>query len=137
MKKANGIHWLAPTIIVGSLILGALLALGHHLFYSSLRGTTARDDNLHILYSQVSRQQLNTAAGTAFAFLVKAALTSAVSTAYIQIFWRVVTRASRPATLESLDTTFSAPTSVLSLYKVWIWWQYPLLFSLAVTAWSV
>ena len=137
MTASKSIHWLAPTTIISSLILGALSAVGHHIFYRSLEGTVAQDDNVNILGSRVSRQQLNIAGGTALAFLVKAALTTAVATAYIQLFWRAITRNARSASLETLDTVFSAFSNVFMLGKVWVWWRYPLLFSLAATAWSV
>ena len=131
----NGIHWLAPTTILLSLAAGVLLAIGHHLFYRSLRGKQVRTRGYEILGSDVSPQQLNLAIGTAFAFLVKAALVTAVSTAYIQLLWRALLRAARVSTLGNLDAVFSGLGNIISLSKVWIWWHYPLLFSLAIVAW--
>lgn len=136
-KRSNGIHWLAPATIATSVLIGAILSLGHHLFYSSLEGTAVGDGDLDILGSRVSRQQLNLAGGTAFTFLVKAALTTAVSTAYIQLFWRAATHTAKPPTLATLDTGFAALSNIFLLLKVWFWWHYPLLLFLALTAWCV
>lgn len=32
------IHWLSPTLMIGTFLAGVLLAVGHHLYYQSLRG---------------------------------------------------------------------------------------------------
>ena len=126
-------HWLAPTTILSALIAGILFALGHHFFYSSLSGHAVGNANYHILGTSISHQEINTTAGTAFAFLVNFALGAAIATAYAQAFWRAVLR--RKATLESLDATFSVLSDALSLAKVWIWWHYPLLLCVALIAW--
>ena len=135
MAKNANIHWQAPTTVVLALAAGVLFAAGHHLFYKSLDGTPAANIGYNILGSQVSPQQLNIAGGTAFAFLVKACLVTALATAYVQLFWRAMLRKSREVTLERLDTTFSALSNVHYLLKLWIWWRYPVLFLLALIAW--
>lgn len=131
----SGIHWLAPTTILLSLAVGVLLAAGHHLFYRSLHGKQVRTRGYEILGSDVSPQQLNLAIGTAFALLVKAAPITAVSTAYIQLLWRALLRAARGSILGNLDAVFSGLNNIISLTKGWIWWHYPLLFSLAIIVW--
>ena len=133
---SNKIHWLAPTTIVLSLLVGTAFAVGHHLFYWNLDGDTAQNDNVYVLGTSVSRQQLNIAGGTAFAFIVKAALTTAVSIAYVQLLWRNLTRSSsQAATLCTFNNLFAVFNNGFLLGKVWIWWRYPLLFCLAATAW--
>lgn len=135
MGKRSDIDWFAPTAILVSLALGVLFAIGHHLFCSSLDGNPASGNDYSIAGSNVSQQQLNVAVGTAFTFLVRASLASAVSIAYVQLLWRALKRSSRQATLDALDTVFAAPTSVFRLFKVKVWWHYPLLFLLAAIIW--
>ncbi|CAO2650021.1 Nn.00g013130.m01.CDS01 [Neocucurbitaria sp. VM-36] len=96
--------WQAPTTMIGLLFLGGALALGHHFFYRSLRGTRVPDS-----YSQ----QLNTAYGTAFAFLAKASLIGAISAAYIQHIW--FDFRTKFAKISTIDSKFMALSSILSL----------------------
>lgn len=135
MKSRSQVHWLGPTTVFLALAAGVLFAAGHHIFYNRLNGTPAPNDAFDVLGSKVSKQELNVACGTAFAFLVRAALVTALSTAYTQLFWRTMIHSSHGATLDSLDTTFSALSSVLSLLKVKVWWRHQLLFLLATLSW--
>lgn len=137
MGKTQNIHWLVPASILSCLAFGVLCALGHHLFYQSLQGSAAQDDNIPLLGTHISQQQLNTAGGTAFAFLVNSALTGAVSMAYIQLFWHAAIQASQPISLDTLDTMFAALSNVFSLCAFRVWWRYPLMFVVAMTAWYV
>lgn len=132
---ARNVPWQAPTTIVLSLIAGLLLAVGHHLFYAGLHGKEAHPDGFQVLGSHISPQQLNIAIGTAIAYLVKAFLLLALSTAYLQLLWRALLRAARGSTLGDLDTAFSGLSNLISLGKVWVWWRLPLLFALALAAW--
>jgi hypothetical protein len=135
LSKIIGIPWQAPAAIIVSLAAGISFAIGHHLFYNHLHGQEARPTGYKILGSDISPQQLNVAIGTAFAFLVKASLVTALSTAYLQLLWRALLRAARGSKLGDLDTCFSALNNIISLGKVWVWWRLPLLFLLAVVAW--
>lgn len=70
--------------MVTTFVAGCMLSLGHHLFYSNLAGTATPTGYYHaIAGSKISKQEFNTAIGTTFAFLVKAMLALAVSTAYV------------------------------------------------------
>ena len=131
------IPWQAPTTINLALLAGLLFAVGHHLFYRHLDGQQVASEDVRLLGSNISPQQLNVAIGTAFAFLVKASLVTAVSTAYLQLLWRALLRAARGSTLGDLDTAFSGLNNIISLSKVWVWWRLPLLFGLAIVAWCV
>jgi len=118
-------------------VIGILAAVGHHLFYRSLAGTQAPDpnDRYKIIYkSYVSKQEVNIIGGTALAFLVKSALGTAISMAYVQLFWKTLMQSTHRTTLSMVDTTFSVLTSILSLSKVWTWWRYPQLFGIAAIA---
>ena len=129
--------WQAPATIILALLFGLLFAVGHHLFYRNLDGRKVTSEDFSILGSDISPQQLNVAIGTAFAFLVKASLVTAISTAYLQLLWRALLRSARGSTLGNLDTAFSGLNNIISLGQVWVWWRLPLLFALAVVAWCV
>ena len=89
--------------MAGSLIVGTLLALGHHLFYASLAFTEAPTGiSLSLAGVDVSRQQLNTAVGTPLAFLTKTFLEIAMSIAFVQVFWRAVLTSSKGSKLATL-----------------------------------
>ncbi|CAH0047351.1 unnamed protein product [Clonostachys solani] len=115
MAKIAGIYWVKPASMVSCLIIGALLALGHHLFYQSLAGESVSSDGTFAAFgASISKQQTNTSIGTAISFLVKAFLVAAVSMAYIQVFWRAI-KVGRPASdlhLSGLNTTSSAPATL-------------------------
>jgi hypothetical protein len=100
------IDWLVPTQMVALLVIGTLLAVGHHLFYSSLAGHPV---------GKIS-QQWATRYGTAFTFLVKASLVSAVSTAYTQHIWVMFRKKSM--SIGTLDATFSATTDPFSFLSL-------------------
>jgi hypothetical protein len=129
--RSGGIHWRAYTTMVTSLLLGILLALGHHLFYNSLDGKPVGASE-HVIRG-VTRQQLNLTLGTLFAFLVKAFLAVAVTTVYTQIAWRAIKK--RATTLGTIDTIFHVVSNFWSLISFSVWWKYPLLLLLALTMW--
>lgn len=131
--RGGGLYWKAYTTMVSSLFCGMLLALGHHLFYNSLNGKPVGTPQ-HII-RMVTRQQLNLTLGTLFAFLVKACLAVAVTTAYTQIFWRAVKK--RSTILTTIDTIYYGPTNVWSLLSFSVWLKYPLLLLLVLTVWLV
>lgn len=137
MKSTRGIHWVTPVTMVASLVAGCLLSLGHHLFYMHLTGTDAPTGRYSIAGTEVSKQKFNTAVGTAFAFLVKSMLTLAIAIAYVQAFWRTIKVSEKGQRLSTLDTTFSILGNALNFVKLHIWIKFPLLFLLAVIAWSI
>jgi hypothetical protein len=100
------IDWLVPTQMAALLAIGTLLAVGHHLFYNSLAGHPV---------GKIS-QQWATRYGTAFTFLVKACLVSAVSTAYTQHIWVMFRQKSM--SIGALDATFSATSDPFSFLSV-------------------
>ena len=114
---------------------GALLSLGHHLFYRSLDGRMVRNIDYRIGGAQLSQQRLNLAVGNTFAFLVKASLVAAVSLAYIQVFWRAARKSQKGITLVNYDAVYGAVESFWAILKVKAWWRFPLLLLLAVVAW--
>lgn len=132
------IHWSAPSLTVASLIVGFLFALGHHLFYASLDRQRAATtlEGYGILGMHVSIQQINTAVGTAFAFLVRACLMLSISIAYFQIFmWSVGSHEKKGTQLVHLDVMTSALHDLVSLANFRTWRRRPWLWLLAVVAW--
>lgn len=132
----GNIHWLAPASMLGAWIAGALFAAGHHLFYQYLDGKPASAAGFYLMGSSISDQEVNTAIGTAFAYVVKAFLVFAMSTAFVQVFWKeAMARNAAPRTLAKLDATFSAFYNVHALFNVPVWFRFPVLLALAGTAW--
>lgn len=127
--------FMTTALMIGFLVVGLLLAAGHHIFYAQLEGTTAPTGSYRIAGSNVPKQRFNTAVGTAFAFLIKAVLAVAVWIAYAQLFWRSVRTSTKGERLSTLDTLFSVPQDLLSLETVGVWLRHPLLLLLAAIAW--
>ena len=135
MAGTSHIHYAAPLSMVSALLAGFLFALGHHIFYASLAGTVAPTWTLQIAGADISRQQLNTAAGTAFGFLVKSCLTVTTSIAFVQAFWRAARTSRKGLTLDSPDGTFSLLSDFLGLRKAGVWKGFPVPVLLAFIAW--
>lgn len=135
MVSTSQIHWYAPATIVVALILGVLFSLGHHIFYQSLAGTQAFNNEYDFYVTKVSPQQLNTSVGTAFAFLVNFTLVAAISTGYIQLFWRSMIYLRKDVSLDALDTTFSALGNIFAIFKIKTWYRHPFLFLVACCCW--
>lgn len=131
----RNVHWLTPAAMVGALFAGFLCALGHHLFYASLAGSPAPTELYEIAGASISRQQLNTAVGTAFGFLVKSLLTITIATAFVQAFWRAIRMSAHGPTLKSLDTTFAVLSNIGGLLDLRAWRSFRLPLLLAVIAW--
>ena len=129
------IYWKTYTQMFAALIFGILLAVGHHMFYSSLSGKPVDTNSYQVLgaHFALSKQEVKIAIGTLFAFLVKAALVLAVAIAYTQVVWKAVKR--QETSLLTVDTLFSILGNVSSFFCVAVWWKYPLLLLLAITVW--
>ncbi|EME80197.1 uncharacterized protein MYCFIDRAFT_77962 [Pseudocercospora fijiensis CIRAD86] len=123
------IHWLTPTLMVGALLSGIAFAIRHHLFYNSLdqKGAPDPTDDFTIAGSKVAKQQFNTAVGTAFAFLVRACLFSAVSSAYLQAaIWHFNAGTKSPIKVSEVDVVMSALVHIVKLGSG-VWSRRPLL----------
>jgi hypothetical protein len=135
MSRLRSIHWLAPTTMVSTLVGSCLLALGHHLFYNRLNGEPVPTRSYHFARTSISRQQYNTAIGTALAFLVRTLLAVAVATAYTQIFWRNAKSSKRSPTLRELDWASGTLDNVFNLLNFKTGLKYPTLIVLALLFW--
>jgi hypothetical protein len=119
-------HWVAPTTLLTSFIAGIGFAIGHHLFYARLQGQR--------IDSVTFTQQYNTAVGTAFAFLARAALVIAVATTYWQVFFKRLHRSLPISTIDSLAGLMGTLKEFLSLG---IYRASPLLIVLALLGWLI
>jgi hypothetical protein len=138
---ASSIHWLAPASMLAALLAGILFALAHHVFYQALHGTAVPQTDYTLnaggLSTNVSRQQLTLALGTAFAFATKSCLVIAVSIAWVQCFWRTLTTRSsgKPLTLDNVNTAFAVIHNAFTLVSPAGWRRFSSLFVLALVTW--
>ncbi|WPG99355.1 Hypothetical protein R9X50_00216900 [Acrodontium crateriforme] len=132
-SRDRDIHWRAPAFMIASLVVGTFLAFGHHFFYQSLDGNEASTQPFQVAGWVVSQQQLVTAAGTAFAFLVKASLVLAVSTAYIQLIFRAMTKYE--FRVEQLDDIFGAMEDIAVAFCLIPLWKNPQLLLVVLIGW--
>lgn len=109
------------------LLAGVGFALGHHLFYQSLQGKS--------IGNTLFDQQVNIAIGTAFAFLVKASLATAVGSAYVQYLWYTLQR--ERLRVSHIDSLVSLLTSVIAILNFGALKGHLLLTLLALLAWTI
>jgi len=137
MVSVSRVHWLAPASMLAALVAGIIFALSHHIFYSNLDGAATPSGTYS--FAGVSKQQINTAIGTALAFATKACLVVAVSTAWVQLFWSALkTRSPRGVlTLGDTNKAYSVIHNAFMLFYPLGWWRFPLVFVLALVTWYV
>ncbi len=121
--------------MVTTLLAGVALAIGHHFFYQNLDGHQPPTQvyNVWGIYGGLSGQQINLAAGAAFAFLVKALLGIAVTTAQDQATWRSIK--TRPTRLASIDGLFQCTTNIFYMFDYRLWGISPLSMLSATIYW--
>ncbi|KAI8950665.1 hypothetical protein F4801DRAFT_602078 [Xylaria longipes] len=134
MANNYRVLWRAPASILGGLLAGILISVGHHLYYASLEGTSPEGSRIIVGY-RFSNQAFTTAVGTAFAFIVRAFLLFAVSGAYVQVFWHSATHARKVNTLEEIDAMLSILSNLFAFRAGSSWWKYPMLLLIALIAW--
>jgi hypothetical protein len=133
--RLRQIHWLVPASTFGSLIAGILFAIGHHLFYNSLDGTTPTLSVYSLAGSRISGQALNLAIGTTFAFLVRSCLSFAMSLSYIQLAWYTIKRSSHDYTVSDIDRVTSALGNLLVVLNIFAWIKWPPMLLAALLSW--
>lgn len=121
--------------MVFALLAGFLLALGHHFFYVSLDRNSVPTGSYPFAGKMLPKQQFNTSVGIALAFFVRTFLAFAVSTAYVQIFWRSTMNAKQYPTLAELDWANAGLANIFGLFNLRLGWKYPFLVLLAVIFW--
>jgi hypothetical protein len=96
--------WQAHVTMIGLLLLGGAMVVGHHHFYQSSN---------YLKTPNNFSQQLNTAYGTAFAFVAKACMIAAVGSAYTQYIWTDFRK--KLIKISTVDSTFTAISSIVSM----------------------
>ncbi len=120
-----GVKWhQQPACMMLCAISGALLAVGHHLYYSRMDRTPAGSEN---------KQQWAHTFGNIFAIAVGTLFATANRMAYKQYFWLVVRR--RALTIAALDSLFSLTSDVTGFFVVELWKQSTLAVTIALICW--
>jgi hypothetical protein len=95
--------------MLGLLVSGVGLALGHYFYFHSLEGTIViPSKGLYDLHDQEWHARF----GTAIAFLVKTCFAAAVAIAYKQVAW--LNMRSKAHSVSGLDSMFSGTTDLLA-----------------------
>ena len=137
MSHLKAIHCLAPTTIILALLIGILLVSGHHVFYAKLDSKSVPTGTYALARKQLPKQQLNTFVGIELAFLVKTFFSIALSTIYVQFFWKSFNVAKQRPTVTELDSAYSGTQNLFNLLNLKIVWRYPFLVLLALVFWYV
>jgi hypothetical protein len=111
-----GIHWQAPAKMLSLFVAGVALAIGHHCYYRSLAGTKVIPTASLTSAWDTDRQEWKIRFGTAFAFLAKACLTTAIAIAYTQHIWASCKR--KAYSISGLDALFSATSNVFAFISL-------------------
>ena len=107
-----GIHWLVPAQMLSLFVAGIGLAIGHHYYYHSLAGTEVMPATRIVSQWDIGRQEWKIRFGTAFAFLAKTCLATAIAIAYTQHVWASCRR--KAYSVSGLDALFSATSDVFA-----------------------
>ena len=137
MSRPRGGHWRIPVLAISTFIGGCSLALGHHLFYSSLHKEPVPNGNIEFAGRTLSKQQFNILVGTSFAFLVKVFLCFAVSVAYVQAFWKDLKSNKSAPSLRDLDWASSGLENIFWLFHFRQARRHLTLVILALVFWCV
>lgn len=134
-RISNGtIEWVGPTLMLSSLAAAICLAIGHHAFCRSLQGSQVPGEPMEIGGWKTTAQQVNIAAGTTFAFLVKAALVLATSIAHTQVLFRIMRQEA--LNLAAIDALWTALTDLPSLFRILTSRRtYPSIALIAISSW--
>lgn len=116
------------------LLFGTAFIIGHHFFYQSLSGKPPPN----VVYFSgfaggLTGQQVNLAAGSAFAFLVSSALGAVITTAANQALWVAVrTKSSK---LGAIDNLANATTYIWNIFDFRLWKKSPIRMALITIFW--
>jgi hypothetical protein len=123
---AWGIGWECPAMMVGFMISGALLALGHHLYYHTLNGTRV---------TSIEQQTWATRIGTGLAFVSRAFLVTAVGVAAARETWS--TLRNKSIRLYGINSMFNVLNSPMAFFSLDLWRHAKSLTVLAIFSWCV
>ncbi|KAH8800282.1 hypothetical protein F5884DRAFT_548026 [Xylogone sp. PMI_703] len=122
--RSRNIHWKAPSIMIGSLIMGVIFAVIQHVVFEHYNGRIVSSETEQTWIGRV---------GTGLAFAVKALLTTATAVAYIQVLMMSVRR--RPTTVGSLDAMYGILDDPWDFLHVQTWITHPLLIVMSGITW--
>lgn len=116
------------------LLSGTAFIIGHHFFYQSLSGKPPPN----VVYFSgfaggLTEQQVNLAAGSAFAFFVSSALGVVITTAANQALWVAVR--TKPSKLEVIDNLATATTNIWNMFDFRLWKSSPIRMTLVTIFW--
>lgn len=115
------IHWLIPISAVLCFTIGVALAIGHYAYLRALDEET------------VSNQVWIGRYSLAMAFLVRAFLSAAITTAFTQRVWHSLQRSKNGMSMFGIDALFSADYSPIHLVS-WDMWRHALIPALMATS---
>jgi hypothetical protein len=116
------------------LLFGTAFIIGHHFFYQSLSGKPPPNAVYFSGFAGgLTGQQLNLAAGSAFAFLVVSSLGVVITTAANQALWVAVR--TKPSKLEVIDNLATATTNIWNLFDFRLWKKSPVRMTLVTIFW--
>ncbi|KAJ7498319.1 hypothetical protein B0H11DRAFT_1997420 [Mycena galericulata] len=119
--------------MTGFALAGAILAIGHHLYFVSLH-LTPSDGTVRVGGQSLSRQKITNFVATVFIFLVKLCLSQSISKAFDQRLWYTVRR--RALRLSGLDALFSALGDPIAFFNLEMVWRAKMAAGLAFIAWT-
>jgi hypothetical protein len=132
-------YWVTPTLMIGSFVVGIILAVAHHVYYTTLNntrvGSAARQQwpiryvCEYLLLSHAKYLRF----GTAFAFLFKTCLANATGIAYIQWVWRRCRQ--RAIRIDAIDNAFAADRNIFTLLDPAFVSKFPLAAGLMMILW--
>ncbi|EHK48781.1 hypothetical protein TRIATDRAFT_93783 [Trichoderma atroviride IMI 206040] len=126
-------HPAGGTMVI-MLLSGTAFIIGHHFFYQSLSGKPPPN----VVYFSgfaggLSGQQVNLAAGLAFAFFASSALGVLITTAANQALWVAVR--TKPSKLEVIDNLATATTNIWNMFDFRLWKSSPIRMTLVTIFW--
>lgn len=124
VTRAHKIHWRAPTIMIGSLLLGIILAIVQHALFQYYNRRIVSSTTEQVWISRV---------GTGLAFAVKALFISATGIAYIQMLMRAVQHQS--TSVKELNAIYSILDNPWGFLSTHIWINHPILVVVSGITW--
>ncbi|KAL2812286.1 hypothetical protein BJX63DRAFT_443512 [Aspergillus granulosus] len=121
-----GFGWQCPVMMIGFVMCGMALSVGHHLYYHSLDDT---------LVNSVNQQTWAIRIGTGFAFLTRSFLVSAVGVAAAQEIWATLRK--KNIRLYGIDSMFAVLNSPVAFFTWDLWIYAKTLTVLAIISWLI
>ena len=119
-------NWRAPIVMILSVLLGTVFAIGHDRFYQHFDGREV---------SSSLQQKVIINVGTAFAFLVNLTFCIAVGTVFVQ---QIFVSLRRKAThINDIDSIFNVMVNVWEFTKVKLWFRHWALLVIAIVVWTL